>query len=74
METALLAEFKQHSIFRLKEGQRMIHFHGEGQRRTAVVASWENGASFRKSIVAHLWEHDPVCHCLFGRAGRPTCA
>ena len=25
METALLAEFKQHSIFRLKEGQRMIH-------------------------------------------------
>ena len=25
METALLAEFKQHSVFRLKEGQRMIH-------------------------------------------------
>ena len=25
METALLTEFKQHSIFRLKEGQRMIH-------------------------------------------------
>ena len=25
METALLAEFKHHSVFRLKEGQRMIH-------------------------------------------------
>ena len=71
MEERLLIEFKQHSTFRLKEGQRMVHLAAEkSNRRATVDCSQPNWDAIRQSIIAHLWQYDPVYYFFIGGTKR----